>query len=129
MSAAHRLRLHDLGYDDRYDVAGQSIPATTMKPRHALAFALVGATLGLLVPVSLLTLARVGIGSFESSFWMWPSIIMFLSLDRCCGQRPPTHEVILVWTESLAMNVLIYSVLSLLVGSCVTKLWNVLKAK
>jgi hypothetical protein len=118
----------------RKDTTSEGLTNSTgniVNPRHAAALALAGATLGLLVPVFLLTLSRLGIiqPSFEMSLWIWPSIIMFLSLDRCCGQRPPTHLVVLVWTESIAMNVLIYSVFTLIVGSSVIKMWNVLKEK
>jgi uncharacterized membrane protein YjfL (UPF0719 family) len=96
-----------------------------MKPRHAAALALVGAVLGLLVPICYLALFKLGSTLTDCLRWLWLSGVMLLRLDVCCGRHAPAPEVVWVTTESIAVNVLIYIALMLSIGACVGKLRTV----
>jgi hypothetical protein len=102
-----------------------------MKPRHTAALALVGAVSGLLVPICYLALFKLGITQSMPYWliWLWPSALMLLALDLCCGQHAPTSEVVRVLAESIAVNMLIYGALLLGFATCIDRLQKILSGK
>ena len=67
--------------------------------------AAIGALLGLLVP--LLSLSGFFLFHLEegSLFWVWPSALQLMVLEN----RPPWFVVIIVYSESIGINVLLYA--------------------
>jgi hypothetical protein len=102
-----------------------------MKLRHAAALALRGAALGFLVPFSYLTLFSLGIirSAPDWLLWVWPSGLMLLALDLCCGKRAPKGEVVKVVAESITVDVILYSALALSIGAGVGKLRKIKYSK